>query len=59
MCYSYMIVRMPEDKLLLLQGLAFLLLSASAILSLLQDDYSTWALNTTLAMMILSAGNIQ
>jgi hypothetical protein len=49
---------MSEDKLLLLQGLAFLLLSASAILSLLQKDYSTWAINTTLAMMILSAGNI-
>lgn len=58
MRYEYLIVNMSKDKLLLLQGLAFLLLSASAILSLLQDDYSTWAINTTLAMMILSAGNI-
>ena len=53
-----LIVSMPEEKLLLLQGLAFLLLSASAIISLLQKDYSTWAINTTLAMMILSAGNV-
>ena len=53
-----LILSMSEDKLLLLQGLAFLLLTASAILSLIQKDYSTWAINTTLAMMILSAGNI-
>jgi len=48
---------MSENKLMLLQGLAFLLLSASAILSLLQDDYSNSALSTILAMMVLSAGN--
>jgi len=38
--------------------MAFFLLAISAVLSLSQDDYSSWALNLTLAFMILSAGNV-
>ena len=49
---------MSNNQLLTLQGLAFFLLIASAILSFIQDDYANWALNMCLAFMILSAGPV-
>ena len=49
---------MLEDKTILLQGLSFLLLSISAILALIENDYATWSINMVLAFMVLSAGNV-
>jgi len=48
---------MNEKALIGLQGLAFFLFMISSLISLYLDDYSSWAINLTLALMILSAGN--
>ena len=49
---------MNEKDLLIVQGIAFFLLIASSIISLNLDDYSSWAMNLILAMMVVSAGNV-
>ena len=49
---------MNEKDLLKVQGIAFFLLTASSLISLNLDDYSGWAINLVLAMMVVSAGNV-
>jgi len=49
---------MHEKYLFLLQGTAFFLLATSSIISLRIDDFSGWAINLILALMVISAGNL-
>ena len=46
---------MLPSNLKILQGILFLLFSASSILYLIQNDYSNWSIFMLLAFMILSA----
>jgi hypothetical protein len=46
---------MQPSNLKILQGILFLLFSASSITYLLQNDYSNWSIFMLLAFMILSA----
>ena len=50
--------KMSEKDLFILQGIAFFILIISSMISLNLDDYSSWAINLILALMIISAGNI-
>ena len=49
---------MNEKNLYIVQGIAFFLLITSSLISLNLDDYSNWAINLILAMMVVSAGNV-
>lgn len=51
-------IKMNEKALMGIQGLAFFLFMIASIISLRLEDYSSWALNLSLALMILSAGNV-
>ncbi len=46
---------MFPSNLKLLQGVSFLLFAATAILYLIQDDYSNWSIFMCLAFMVLAS----